>query len=344
LADDFGIEAFACAKDGLRLGVEVVFVDLADGIGEELVNELAKSDNLRVVARASTMSFKGEARNVTDIGAKLKVDSVLTGGVRRIGDRVRVSVQLVRASDSTQIWSDAFDYELKDVFAVQQQISKALASVLRVKLNGTAPANVSSEAYTLFLQGDFHLRKGNPANMTKAIDYFNAALRVDPNYARAYAGLARAYVGLARQGYPKPDVMAKAKDAAERALQLDNRLAEAHAALGYFKQTFGDWAAAEAGFRRAIECNPKNVEARFLYAGFLMNMERLSESWAQLKEAEELDPLSPTLPHFKAVVLLVERRYAESERDIRKALANSPEQPNAHLSLALSSFGQGKTP
>ncbi|HEX8031404.1 MAG TPA: tetratricopeptide repeat protein, partial [Vicinamibacterales bacterium] len=316
---------------------------LGEGISEELINALARSENLRVIARASTLSFKEGDRNLADIAAKLRVDSLLTGRVRRVGDRIRISVELVRASDGTQLWSQSYENDPKDVFAAQQQISNAVADVLKVKLAGAAPSVVNSDAYESFLQGNFFVNKGNPVNTTKAIDYFNAALQHDPNYARAYAGLARAYVNIAVQNVPSPEIISKAREAANRALQLDPALSEAHASLAYLKQTYDwDWQGAEAEFRLAVEANPKNVDARFLYAGLLMNLERTGESSAQLKLAEELDPLSPTLPWFRAILLFVERRYAEGEREILKTLASSPENPNAHTSYGIIAFALGK--
>ena len=317
---------------------------LADGMGEELVNELAKSEGLRVVARASTLPFSdSRTRNLAQIGNQLKVDTLLTGSVRRSGDRIRVSVQLVRAADGTQLWSEVYEHQLKDVFAVQHQISKAVAGVLQVKLAGAVPGDVNSEAYNLFLQGRFYLNKGNSTNTAKAIEYYNAALKLDPNYARAYAGLARAYSTMTTENLPTPEFVAKARDAANRALQLDGRLSEAHASLAALKGPYDwDWAGADAEFRMALDLNPKNVDARFQYAGLLLNQQRTGEVRVQLQRAEELDPLDPMLPRFKAILLFVEGRNVEAEREIQKVLSTSPDHPAVHASHGVIAFGLGR--
>ena len=255
---------------------------LASGLAEEIINQLTKLEGVRVVSRTSTLQFSDPAVDLQQVGERLQVRTVLTGGVRRERDRVRVSTQLVRVEDGTQIWSEVYERELEDVFVVQAQIAEAVAAVLRVKLRDSSSPSSGEEdpvAYDLYLRGRFQSSRVSPASQQQAIGYYERALERDPNYARAYAGLARAYAALTLMGTPSADLIAKATDAAGRALALDDSLGEAHTALGSIKQYYEwDWAGAEGEFQRALALNPRDTAPYFAYAGLLMNMMRLQES------------------------------------------------------------------
>jgi serine/threonine protein kinase/Tfp pilus assembly protein PilF len=317
---------------------------LADGLAEELINDLTKSDSLRVVARTSALQFKGPNPNFQKVSQQLKVRFILTGSLRRQGDTLRVGANLVRASDSTQIWSDVYEYKLQDVFAVEQQISKAVASALQIKLGQARPIKAEDpQAHDLYLKGRFEYNKGSPSSFERAIEYYTKALAQDPNYAYAYAGLSRAYARLATMTVPRADVIAKATEAANKAMAIDPRLAEAHTSLGFIKQLYDwDWAGAEKEFRIAIQCNPRDSDPRFFYAGLLLDLLRLQESLEQIAEAEKVDPLSPMVPWYRSAVLDMEGRDQDAERDIKKALADAPEEPSARSLLGLIECKLGK--
>lgn len=310
---------------------------LADGLAEELINDLTKSESLRVVARTSAAQFKGPNPNLQKVSQQLKVRFVLTGSLRRQGDTLRVGANLVRASDATQIWSDVYQYKLQDVFAVEQEISKAVAAALQIKLGQAKPTKAQDpQAHDLYLKGRFEYNKGSPSGFERAIEYYNKALEIDPNYVYAWAGLSRAYARLDTMTVPRADVIAKATEAANKAMAIDPRLAEAHTSMGFIKQLYNwDWAGAEKEFRLAIESNPRDSDTRFFYAGLLLDMLRLKESRTQIEEAEKVDPLSPMVPWFRSVVLHLEGREVDAERDIRKAVADAPEEPSVRSLLGL---------
>lgn len=310
---------------------------LADGIAEEITNQLTKIEGIRIIARSSTAQYKGQALDLEKMREQLHVDMILTGGVRRVEHRIRVSAQLVRIPDGTQVWSEVFERELKDVFAVQDQISRAVADVLRLKLaNGPDSLNrrEDPEAYDLYLQGRFFTNRTSPANLEKAIGYYQQALKRDENYARAWAGLSSAYANLTLVDSPRKELVSKAISAAQRALALDSRLSEAHTSLGYVKQSHEwDWPGAESEFKKAISLNPRDAESRFYYAGLLMDMLRTKEAREQLSEAEKIDPLSPKVNLFLSLTLTIEGRREEAEQQIYKLLASAPESVNAYTLL-----------
>jgi adenylate cyclase len=278
------------------------FVDLSqakdqeyfcDGISEEILDALAKVEGLRVVARTSSFAFKGKNADVSEIAQKLNVGNVLEGSLRREGNRVRVAVQLVNARDGFHMWSQTFERELQGVFAVQDEITRAVVDALKIKLAVAIPVHKtpSTEAHDLYLKGRYFLNRKTGADATRAIDYFNQALAKDPNDAPAYAGLADSYSSFAFPvGAIAPrEVMPKAKEAALRALAIDNALGEAHTSLAYIAFFYDwDWPAAERGFKRALELNPNNADTHHWYSHFLMGQGRIEESLTQSKRALEL--------------------------------------------------------
>ncbi|MGD9561602.1 MAG: tetratricopeptide repeat protein [Pyrinomonadaceae bacterium] len=271
-----------------------------DGLAEELLNALSRIDGLRVAARTSAFSFKGKEVKVNEIAQALNVRTVLEGSVRRSGDRIRISVQLVNAADGYQLWSERYDREMKDIFDVQDEIAVAVVGALKIKLLGADKAALlkhqtqSPEAYEYYLRGLSHFNKWTPADFEKAVENFEKAIGIDPDYASAYAAMADAYTELLFFSFSSGDARQKARNAADKALALDTSLAEAHNSLALIKMYFDwDYPAAEAEFKRAIALNPGSASVRMWYGWFLALMGRFDESLVEMRRGHELDPLSP---------------------------------------------------
>ena len=320
-----------------------------DGLSEELINALAKIEELKVAARTSAFSFKGKNMNVSEIGRTLNVKNVLEGSVRKAGDRLRITVQLVNASDGYHLWSERYDREMKDIFDVQDEITVAVVEALKSKLLGNTEADMLAalvddlkhyttdvEAYQLYLQGRFLLNKFTTENSYKSIEYFDQAIAVDPNYALAYVGLADAYIMLTEMGPLAPaEAMPKAKEMALKALSLDVDLAEAHSSLGMILQDYEyDFAAAEREFKRAIELNSNSPIARQSYGILLTELERHDEAEVQFKNALAVDPLSVVGNWIHSFCLFLSRRYDEAIRGAQHTLELDPNFGVAHLTLA----------
>lgn len=324
-----------------------------DGLAEELINALAKIDDLKVAARTSAFSFKGKNMNIAEIGSALKVKNILEGSVRKAGDRLRITVQLVDASDGFHLWSERYDREIKDVFEVQDDIAASVVDALKVKLLGpssTEDAKMAAlveelkhyktdvEAYQLYLQGRFFLNKFTTENSYRSIEYFNQAIAVDDEYALAYAGLADAYIMLTEVGPVAPeDAMPKAKAFALKALELDRDLAEAHSSLGMILLAYEyDFAEAEREFQRAIELSPNSPVPRQSYGVLLTELERHAEAEAQFRKALEVDPLSVATNWIYSFCLFLSRRYDDAIRRAKKTLDLDSNFGVAYFSLAFS--------
>ena len=238
----------------------------ADGLSEELLNLLAKIPELRVAARTSAFKFKGEKINVQEVAQKLNVAHVLEGSVRKSGNKVRITAQLIKAADGYHVWSETYDRTLDDIFVVQDDIAGAVVKALQVTLLGTALATRSKppdpEAYNLALQGRYFLDTGSQKDLERSIDYFQQSRERDPGYAPAWAGLSQAYAGQAASGFvPVAEGYRRAREAAEKALALDPQLVDAHLAMGWIHIYYDwEWAAADASFRRALELEPGNAQ------------------------------------------------------------------------------------
>jgi serine/threonine-protein kinase len=274
---------------------------LADGITDEVISSLSRMRTLRVAARTSSYAIRGSGDDAAAIGARLKVESLVEGSVQRAGNRVRVKARLVHVADGFQRWADQFDREADDVFAIQDAISAAIARALEATILGgdgftrtpASPANPA--AYERYLKGRYFWGKRTDASLTKAVDFFTDAIAADPNYAPAYAGLADAYAALGVYGLRDPrDVMPRARAHAERALAIDPARAEVHATLAYVCALYDhDWAAAEAGFARALTLDPSCVIARQWRAIALLGpLGRFAEAIADADRARAQDPLS----------------------------------------------------
>ncbi len=310
-----------------------------DGMTEEIIDALSKIGGIRVVARTSSFAFKGKQQDIREIGKKLNVAAVLEGSVRKDGNRLRVTAQLNSVADGYHLWSDTYERELKDVFTVQDEISRAIVNKLQLKL--TTPEAIASrgnlQAYELYLQGRYHWRRWRTEGAEQAIHYFEAAIQKDPKYAAAYAGLAESYCWLGFFGaLPPNEAMPKARQAAQKALTLDDSLAEAHTALAYVKTLYEfDWTTAEREFKRAIQLNSGDADAHFGYGiTYLAPLGRFDESVKEMQIARDLDPLSPIENTYLGLAYQFAGKRTEGIAEYRKALELDPNFVEARLSLA----------
>jgi TolB-like protein/Flp pilus assembly protein TadD len=313
----------------------------ADGIQDEILSRLSKIADLKVISRTSTQHYKSAPANLREIASQLGVAHILEGSVQKSGDAVRVNVQLIKAANDSHLWADTFDRKLTDIFSVESEVAKAIADTLKAKLTGAEEQLIAARptsdltAYELYLKGRVLWGKRGGDNIRQAIAFYEQAIVRDPNYAPAYAGLAEAYVILpiytdasAREAY------AKAKAAALKALQLDDKLAEAHNALAMVLFLYLDIAGSIPEFQRAIALNPNYATAHHWY-GFnpLATLGRFDEAIAESKRAVELDPLSPVINSDLGSNLMVARRYDEAIAQLRKTLEIDPTFSLAHGAL-----------
>ncbi len=304
----------------------------SDGITEEIINALAQLPDLQVAARTSSFAFKGKAAEIAEVGAKLKVATVLEGSVRKAGNRVRITAQLVNVSDGYHLWSERYDRELDDIFAIQDAIARTIAHRLELTLAGpkgaalVTPPTENLAAYQLYLKGRYFWNQRGRTGLTKGLECFQEALSLDPNFAQAHAGVADAYTLLAFYGFrPPKEVMPEAKAAAQRALAIDDALPEAHASMGFIHLVYDwNWAAAERELKRAIALNPRYVLARYWYATLCSSMLRFDESIAEDERAVEIEPLSIFTNTHLGWMLLGAGRTARAIEQLRKAIELDP--------------------
>jgi adenylate cyclase len=269
-----------------------------DGISEEILDALAKVDGLRVVARTSSFSFKGKNADVAEVANKLNVENVLEGSLRREGNRIRITAQLINARDGFHLWSETYERELKDVFTVQDEITRSIVDALRIKLAVAPPPRPrqNTEAYDLYLQGLYFSNKSDEEGLRKSLSFFQRALDKDPNFARAWVGIAKAWIWLA-DAYVRPlDAYTKVKEAAAKALALDEHNAEAHCYLGEAKRMLDrNLPGEEEELKRALEIDPNSADAHMFMSFFTSAEGKLDDAVEEIEEAERLDPLSPPL-------------------------------------------------
>jgi eukaryotic-like serine/threonine-protein kinase len=321
---------------------------LCEGIAEELINALAKLSGLRVAARTSSFRFKDRAEDVRRLAAELRVDNVLEGSVRRAGDRLRITVQLVSAADGYHLWSERYDLRFEDVFVVQDEIATRVIEALRLRLG--APPQVPRrprdlEAYQLYLRGRYHWYKRHEGDLQEGARCFEQAVEKDPEYAPAYAGLADSYALLGCFFFdvlPADEAMPRAKVAALKALELDPELAEAHASLGWVRLHYDwDWPGAERDFRRALELDPQRASTRHWYSFFLSAMGRTEEAAAEAQRAWELDPLSLIVNANLAQPPYYARRFDRTMEEARKLIRMEPGFGVAHQWLSMAHAARG---
>ncbi len=314
----------------------------ADGMTDELIAVLSKIGGLRVVARTSVMRFKGEKATANRIGQELKVGSLIEGSVRKSKDQVRITVQLVDTESEVQLWTETYNRNLQDIFSVQSDIAQQVAKALEVRLGVRENSALrreqtqNPEAYSFYLKGRhrWNLRSENEIN--RAIKYFEEAIGRDPGYALAYAGLADCYSILGYYAFRRPvAVYPRAKELAEKALSLNESIAEPHASLGeVLMQYFFDWKKAGSELDRALELNPSYATAHFWRATHHMALGRTDDSLTQVRKAVELDPLSMIILTDAARNLYLARRYDEAINQYQRSLDVDPNFPIAHKGLA----------
>jgi len=330
----------------------------SDGMSEEFISTLSRLQELKVIGRTSSFQFKDKTDDSKTIGEKLGVYYLLEGSVRKSADRVRIAVALIKSADGANVWSETYDRELKDIFAVQSEIAGAVAKQLNVALLGhdgqnaqlataATPSNQNVDAYNALLQGNFYFYRHTADDTRKAIDYYEEAIRLDPRYALAHAKLSSAADTLAFN-YVVPmqereEAIAKAHASARSALDLAPNLPEAHSALGTVLQTLDlNLVAAEAEFRRAVELGPQNASALANLASLLGDLGRLDESITLRQRAIEIDPLRASFHQGLALDLIPLGRYDEAEAALRKAIELQPQAAINYSKLAVIQILRGK--
>ena len=331
----FGVGNRGAATGEIASIAVLPFVDMSqsrdqeyfsDGLSEELLDVLAKTPQLRVIGRTSSFQFKGKNEDLRGIAEKLGVDHLLEGSVRKEGNRVRITAQLVKASDGSRLWSESYDRTLDDIFKVQDEIADAAAQAMKVTLfAGRLPvrsASASSEAHDLYLEGRYSLRRRTKGDYEKALVSFKSALAADRSFAPAWAGLAWVYALQAGLGVIPAEAGAKqARDAAQRALALDSTLTEAHTAMVYILTGYDwDWAGAEAEVQQLLALDSGNADA--LYSAGILNrsLGRFDEAISLYQQAIARDPLNPSLQNNLGLALYHAGRWPEAEAQLRKLL------------------------
>lgn len=310
---------------------------LSDGISESLINDLSRLPSLKVSPRNTVFRYKDRPSEARAIGSELGVGAVLTGSLRQIGDRISISVELVDVSENRQLWGQQYVRKFSDVFEMQRDITREVASQLRLKLTGepqqiVKPQTTNPEAYRLYLQGRYLAVKMTRESLEKGIKYLEQAIQLDPNYALAYSGLAFYYIQSLDQIMPPSEAMPKSRAAALKAIELDDSLAEAHVSLAFvYWQYDWDWEKAGQEYKRAMELAPTNSENRAAYGFFLILMGRFDEGIAEIDEASRLNPLSIETGLYVPPGYYFARRYDISLQKSREALETTPDFWLPHL-------------
>ncbi len=310
----------------------------ADGITEELIATISKIREVSVVSRTSVMQYRKNPKPIRDVAEELQAGTILEGSVRKDGNKVRVTIQLVNASQDKHEWAESYDRGLEDIFAIQSDISRNVAEVLKIQLLANERQRLqnvqthSVDAYTLCLRGRSHLNERTQQGFQDAIHYFEEAIKRDPKYASAYAGLADCYGLSENWGFMSPQVAwPKAMEYAVKALEMDDTVAEAHTSmaecLAYMKW---DWEGAEREYRRALDLNPSYATGHHWYADTLRIEKRWDEAIREIKEAAKLDPFSPIIAVVKARTLFWAGRREEAIGQFQLALKMNPEFAPAH--------------
>jgi TolB-like protein/Tfp pilus assembly protein PilF len=322
----------------------------ADGMTDALIDRLSRMHNLRVISRTSVMQFKNPQLSVPDIAKMLRVDAIVEGSVMRSDNRIRVTAQLIRGATDEHFWSETYDRELRDVFAVQSELAQSIAAKVQVTATGeehqrlTAARSVAPEVYESYLKGRFAYNKsGSRTAFEESTGHFKHAIEIDPTFAPAYVGLAKAssQLGTVFVGVPPAQTRPQVISAARKAIELEPDLAEAHAVLANVLQEQWHWADAEAEYKRALELNPSDADALALFAMWLLCQGRTKEAvdWAQ--RGRELDPLAVSGESI-GWILFQSHRYEEAIRELRSVLAVQPDDAGAllYLGFALVAINQ----
>ena len=313
----------------------------ADGMTDELITSLARLGTLRVVSRTSVMRYKKTSKTLPQIGQELNVDGIVEGTVERSGNRVRIRIQLIQASSDRHLWAQSYDRELGDTLALQTEAARDIVEEIQPSLTSAkqqgsvVPRRVNPDAYEAYLKGLYFSNKRSPESFKRALEYFHEAIAKDPDFAAAYSGLSDALIGQIFTGTPSSEVRDKATQAAEKSIELDPALAEAHDSLGIIREIYDwDWAGAESEYRRAIELTRNFAHAHQDYALFLMTQGRFDQSMEEAQRAQNLDPLSPFIRTTYCLGLSIARRYEQAAQKCQEALELDPNFLHAHGNLA----------
>lgn len=316
-----------------NLSIEKEQEYFCDGLSEEIINALSHIQELRVAARTSTFAFKGKELDIREVGKKLNVGVVLEGSVRKSGQRLRITAQLVNVEDGYYIWSGQFDREMKDIFDIQEEISLTIVDHLKLKMLKGEKEKVlkrhteDHEAYELYLKGLYFWKRRYERGLQKSLQFFQLAAEKDPGYALPHVGIADAYGILGVYGFLPPDLAySRARKAANKALEIDPELAEVYPSMGWIAMWYDrDWKAAESHFLKAIQMKPDYPEAHMWYGNLLFCMQRFDEAVREMQKAAELEPLEPAPQTHVAWALYFARRFDESLEEVRKVIASDPE-------------------
>ena len=306
---------------------------VSDGLTESLVSEIAKIGGIRVISRTSVMRYRNARKPLPQIAQELNAGAIIEGSVSRFGDRARVTVQLLDGPNDKHLWAETYERDLAEIPKLWSEVSIAVAREIRAR-TGRGPraqlaaSPVKREAFEAYLRGRYYWNKRTPENILRAVEWFRKAIDEEPAYARAYAGIADCYnqLGTVLIGGRQPtEIRPQAIAAARRALEIDQELAEAHAALAYARLYDWEWAAAEDGFQRALRLNPSYAPAHLWYAHSLSMRKRHEEALREVRRAQQLDPLSPIIHTQVGWILQHAGRYDEAIQELRKVLAEDPD-------------------
>jgi len=325
----------------------------ADGMTDALISELAQISSLRVISRNSMMTYKGARKPTPQVGRELNVDAVVDGTVVRSGERVRITVNLISAAADQHLWTKSYERDVSNILALQSEIGRDVAQEIRVKVTPqqqtrlAAAHPVNAEAHEAYLKGLYYFNQGIDERsediLKKSSEYFQQAVNLDPSYPAAHAGLSRSYHWVASYGIRSQELYPKAKAAALRALELDETLAEAHVSLGFILFHYNwDWAGAEREYKRAFELNPGLTY--HAYGLFLSAVGRHDEAVANIKQAEELDPLTIPIKRNVGQILINARRYDEAIQQFKKVLELKPDSPQSLSGLGNAFAFKGRHP
>jgi len=315
----------------------------SDGITEELINALAHVKGLRVTSRTAVFALRGKNLGIRELGEELKVGTLLEGSVRRDGNALRITAQLIGVSDGYHLWSNTYDRELKGIFAVEDEIARSIAAALQRTLVGVKAPTTDLKAHDLYLKGRYFWNKRTGEGLRRSVVFFEDAIRHDPNYALAYCGLADALALRVEYDNGRPsEVLPKAKEAALRALQLEPGLGEAHAALGNIALFQNDWTASLAENHKALEVNPNYMMAQKWIGNTLMFTGHQEEARVAFERALQMDPTSLIASSNVGETYFFERDYPKAIEQLSKTLEMDPEFQQARIDLARAYSSQGK--
>lgn len=335
----------------INVGSDTTNDFISDGLSETLINKLSQIQQLKVISRSSSFKYRDKDVDPQQVAKELGVQAVVIGRIISRGDSLQISVELVSATDRTQIWGQSYNRRVSDIQVVDEEIAQSIAQKLEIGVSGAQQQQIakqittSPKAYELYLNGVFYGRKRGLENIKKSLEYHKQAIAIDPKFALAYVELANDYtLMVGSDAFDPKDVKAKAREAVEKALSLDETLAEAHLALARIKNDNLDWAGAETSYKRALELNPNLVMAHNFYAFYLSRSERHDEAITEIKLAQELDPLSNGLKSTEASMSYFARRYDEAITKLNAAVARDPEDTFTHSYLGLSFLAKGQYP